>query len=124
MHRKSNALMSWTTGLVHYAIRLAVFAIATALVATVAMLATGQNANAATRPASPSQRACAAFAAWNHNQTRHNLEVLVTDSFTVPAKYLGSDIARLYADVEAGSAKYVSDDAQYLYEDCHNGSGL
>ena len=124
MHRKPNVIITRANVIAHYVIRLAVFALVTAMVAMLAMVTTGQYANAAVRTASPSQRACQAFTTWERHPTRHNLEVLVTGSFTVPGKYLGADIAQLYADIEAGSAKYVSDDKQYVYEDCHNGSGL
>jgi hypothetical protein len=70
------------------------------------------------------QRAYSAFTTWEAHPTRANLDVLVGDSFHLPAKYDAADIAQLYADVMGGAkATYISDDKQYVTEDFTNCSG-
>ena len=70
------------------------------------------------------QRSYAAFTTWEAHPTRANLDVLVADSFRLPAKYDAADIAQLYADVMGGAkATYISDDKQYVTEDLDNCTG-
>ena len=74
------------------------------------------------KPVNWTARTCSAFAAWQHKPSTANLDRLVTDSFHVPAKYLGQDIASLYDAVLNHGDRDLA--GQYVYEDCNNGSGL
>ena len=79
---------------------------------------------AATLPASASapvnwhQRTCTAFRAWDRHRTAAGLHELVADSFHVAPRYLGGDVAELYADIERGKVKYLGDDATFINQDC------
>lgn len=64
------------------------------------------------------QRTCAAFRAWDRHRTAGNLRVMVADSFHVAPRWLGGDVAELYADAERGRVKYLGDDATYVNQDC------
>ncbi len=72
----------------------------------------------------PAQRACAAFTTWERHPTAAHLHSLVTDSFTVPARWLGVDVAQVYLDVESHNGKYLSDDEAAVAQDCDGGYGL
>jgi hypothetical protein len=70
-------------------------------------------------PASAQSRTCAAYAAWKRHPSAAGLDVMMTDSFGVPWKYLASDVTHLYADVRDRSAvRYVRHDEKYVTEDC------
>jgi hypothetical protein len=64
------------------------------------------------------QRTCSAFTAWDRHRTAGRLDTLTADSFHVPWKYLGEDVAGLYRDVRGGKVKYLGDDATYVNQDC------
>ena len=89
-----------------------------------AAIMTAAAITSATLPASASapvnwhQRTCAAFRAWDQHRTAGRLHELVADSFHVAPRYLGADVAQLYADIERGKVKYLGDDATFLNQDC------
>ena len=87
-------------------------------------VAPAQAATVRPHAASWTQRAYVAFTTWEKHPGRANLDALVADSFHLPAKYAGEDIAQLYSDVMTGAkATYLSDDKQYVAEDLDNCSG-
>ena len=105
------------------AVKVAALAVPMTLAGLVIVGATPMAAQASThKPVNWTARTCSAFAAWQHKPTTANLDRLVTDSFHVPARYLGQDIASLYSAVLNHGDRDLA--GQYVYEDCHNGSGL
>ena len=74
------------------------------------------------KPVNWTARTCSAFSAWQHKPTAAHLDRLVTDSFHVPARYLGQDVASLYDAILNHGDRDLAD--QYVYEDCNHGSGL
>ena len=105
------------------AAKVAAVAVPMTLAGLVIVGATPMAAQASThKPVNWTARTCSAFAAYEGHPSRANLDRLVTDSFHVPARYLGQDIASLYdAMLNHGDRDLAG---QYVYEDCHDGSGL
>jgi predicted component of type VI protein secretion system len=96
--------------------RLATIAAAAGLAAVLSG-ATGYAVRAAT-PVNWHQRTCAAFTAWDRHRTAAGLDTLTADSFRVPWKYLGEDVAGLYRDVRSGKTSRLGDDATWVNQDC------
>ncbi len=63
-------------------------------------------------------KTCAAEQAYVQHPSSANLDVMMTDSFRAPWKYVGQDAAGLYSDVRGGSVKYVAKDEAYFASDC------
>lgn len=75
--------------------------------------------SASVTPASAASRTCAAFRAWDAHRTSAHLDALMTDSESVPWKYIGEDASGLYSDVRSGAkAKYIVSDIRYFESDC------
>jgi hypothetical protein len=92
--------------------------------AGIAVTAFALPASAAARPVHVNwtARTCSAFAAWERKPSTVRLDTLAADSFHVPWKYLGDDVASLYVAVRGHGDRDLA--VQYVYEDCNNGSGL
>jgi hypothetical protein len=86
--------------------------------ATAAAVLTGGTVAHATTGTNWTAKTCSAFSTWERHQTMGNLDAMMSDSFNVPWKYLGSDVASLYTDVRGNSTKYIVNDEKYVAEDC------
>jgi hypothetical protein len=63
-------------------------------------------------------RAYKAFTTWTSHRTRRNLDVLVTDSYALPAQYDAADITQLAADVLGGAPRTdIARDVAYVGQD-------
>lgn len=77
---------------------------------------TARPATASVNAATPSQRACTAFAAWDRHRRTADLDAMLTTSELAPWKYLGSDAVVLYTDVRAHES--TASDIRWLRADC------
>jgi hypothetical protein len=96
-------------------------AAAVAAIAAVGVLATGVAEGSAQAGTSVNwkSRTCSAAKAWEGHRTTARFNTMVIDSLSAPAKYLGSDVLELAADVRGGAAaKYIKQDIAYVNDDC------
>jgi hypothetical protein len=90
-------------------------AAAIASLATVAVFTTAGSASAAQTQA---QRACTAFARWDHARTMPNLFALLTASERAPWVPIGTDVIVLYTDWRNHNTFDRAADIGALGQDC------
>jgi hypothetical protein len=66
----------------------------------------------------PVTRTCVDFGVWESSRTTAHLDALMTQSESVPVKYLGEDVAYLYVAVRQGDLKYIESEMNLVRGDC------
>lgn len=89
--------------------------IAFAVLATIAVFTTAGSASAAQTQA---QKACTAFARWDHARTMPNLFALLTASERAPWVPVGTDVIVLYTDWRDHNTFDRAADIGALRQDC------
>jgi hypothetical protein len=96
-------------------LRCGAVAIMPAVIAVQIVLGLGATAQASVTPA---QRACTAFARWDHARTMPNLFALLTASERAPWVPVGTDVVVLYTDWRDHDTFDRADDIRALGQDC------
>lgn len=91
-------------------------AVAAVVMALTMVTASGGAARAAAVRATPAQRTCTAFAAWERHRTTSHLDAMLTASERAPWTPIGADAVVLYTDVRSG--ENTAGDIAAMHGDC------